>query len=216
VALAADFEKLLSRFPRLDPAGSVRGLAAETRNRAQALARQADRSGPEALSRAKLAVDELRRTAEMLRGQVNELVLRAAPAVSSGWWGGPAGSWEGPAQRDSEHARRRIIAGFEHARRDAVAGFDAVVAGRGRKGAPLPDAPLSGSLFAWRILNSSLDGGSFRRPGSEESDIPRDRLLEWLMGQLDEMSKALLRLERGAFREPSSRWVDSARGFLRY
>ena len=213
---AADFEKRLSRFSSLDPDGAVRALAGEIRDRARALVRPPGPSGTETLSRDRLAVDELHRLAERLLGQVDELVLRTSPPVPSGFWGGPSGAWEGFARRDAEHARRRLIAQFEHARDDAALGFEAVAANRGMTGARLPDAPLSGSLFAWRLLQSSLGGGTFVRAGTATTDVPADPLLQWLMSQLDETSKALLRLDRGAYREPSSRWTDSARGLLRH
>ncbi|MEI6148591.1 MAG: hypothetical protein WCS01_05805 [bacterium] len=217
-SLAADFQAQVARFAALDANGAVRALAADTRQRADALIRPGREVGAATLPRDRLAVDELQRQAEQFENQARDLILRNGPVSPTGWWGGPAGVWDGAGRRDAEHARRRVVAQYNRARRDAALGFDAVVTRRGKPGSPLPDEPLAGALLAWRTLHSSLGGGTLARPPPKGGDAPRDQLVRWLMSELDETSKALRRTDAAArpFQAPTSRWVESAKGYLRH
>ena len=215
--LAGDFERLLTRFAALDQDGAVRALATDTSNRAKALVRPGREAGPDTLARDRLAVDELRRQAEQFENRTRELIARNAPAAPPGWWGGPAGIWGGPARRDAEHARSRMLAQFARARRDTALGFDAVFTRRGKPDATLPDAPLAGALFAWRTLHSSLGGDTVVRPPPPPPPVPHDQLVRWLMRELEETRKALRRTGGvRTYQDPTSRWVDSAGGYVRY
>ncbi|MBM4163333.1 MAG: hypothetical protein FJ222_02680 [Lentisphaerae bacterium] len=215
--LTGDFLQVLERFKALDANGSVSALAGEIRTRALTLASPDRPAGADTLSRDKLALDELSRQAEQVESQARELVLKRAPITPSGWWGAPAGVWDGVGRRDAEHARRRIMAQFDRARRDAVQGFDAVLARRGSPGAVLPDAPLAGSLFAWRTLHSSLGGETFTPPPPPPPPPRDEQLVRYLLDELDKTSKALRRAGGARrYQEPTLRWVDSAAGYLRH
>jgi hypothetical protein len=215
VQLAADFQQQLARFAALDGDGVVRALAADVRKRAEALIRPGRDAN---ISRDKLVLDELRRLEEQFDNQAHEMILRYPPASTAGWWGGPAGVWDGDARRDAEHARRRVIAQFERARSNAALGFDAILTRRSKSGAELPDEPLAGALFAWRTLHSSLGGETLSRRREGGGGTPNEQLVKWLMSELDETSKALRRTDGAVrlYQAPTVRWVDSAKGFLRY
>ena len=106
---------------------------------------------------------------------------------------------------------------FDRARREAVQGFDTVLARRGTPGAGVPDAPLAGSLFAWRTLHSSLGGETFTPIIVKPPPPPDEQLVIYLLRELDKTSKALRRAG-GAHRyqEPTLRWIDSDSGYLRH
>ncbi|MBM4143729.1 MAG: DUF4175 domain-containing protein [Lentisphaerae bacterium] len=214
--LADECRQRLERFRALDADGAAGAIAADVLKRAKALAQPDRGAGPDTLSRDKLAADELQRQAEQLENRVRELFAANAPASPAGWWGGPAGVWDGDARRDAEHARGRVLAQYANARRQAALGFDAVLARGGKSAAP-PDAALAGALFAWRTLHSSLGGGTVVRRMERAADVPHDELVRWLMRELDETRKALHRADGGPriYRDPTSRWVDSAAGYLR-
>jgi hypothetical protein len=215
--IAGDFQQLLERFKALDANGAVRALAVETSKRATAFIGPDRKAGADTLSRDKYAMDELSRQVEQFENQIRELILRNAPVAPAGWWGAPAGSWDGDGRRDAENARRRIIAQFERARREAALGFDAVLVQRGRSGSMLPDAPLAGSLFAWRMLHSSLGGEAFTRRTESTNNVPNEQLVRWLKGELDETGKAMRRTGGvRRYQDQTLRWIDSASGYLRY
>jgi len=217
IQLAGDFKQLLTPFAALDADGAVRASVTEIIKRAEDLIRPGRETGPATLAHDKLLVDELQRKVERFENQAREMIARNAPAVPSGWWGGPAGVWDDAGRRDAEYARRRTVIEFDRARRAAALGFHAVLTRRDKAGTPLPDAPLAGSLFAWRLLNSSLGEGAVVRRTVQGKEVPHDQLVRWLMNELDETSKALRRADGGArrFLDPTSRWVESAKGYLR-
>jgi hypothetical protein len=217
IQIAGDFKQLLAPFAALDADGVVRASVTEIIKRAEDLIRPGRETGPATLAHDKLLVDELQRKVEPFENQAREMIARNAPAVPSGWWGGPAGVWDDAGRRDAEYARRRTVVEFDRARRAAALGFHAVLTRRDKTGTPLPDAPLTGSLFAWRLLNSSLGEGAVVRRTVQGKEVPHDQLVRWLMNELDETSKALRRADGGArrFLDPTSRWVESAKGYLR-
>ncbi len=215
VQLTGDFQQRLARFAALDADGAVRALATDIRKRSEALIRPGRDVN---ISRDKLALDELRRLVEQFENQARELILRCPPSATAGWRGGPAGLWDGNARRDAEHARLRMIAQFERARRDTALGFDAMLTNRDKSGAALPDAPLANALFAWRTLHSSLGGETLARRREGGGGTPNEKLLEWLMRELDETSKAMRRSDGAVrlYQAPTVRLVDSLKGFFRY
>jgi hypothetical protein len=215
--MADDFERLLTRFAALDTDGAVHTAAIDIRNRVKALVRPDRKPGPDTLSLDKLKIKELQDAIEQIENRTRELIARNAPIVSTGWWGGPAGIWDGAGRRDAEHARGRLMAEFDRARRDTVLGFDAVLTQRDRTSAALRDAPLAGALFAWRLFYSSVGGDTGGRPPPPPPPPESDPLVRWLMNELDETRKALRRTEGvRRFQEPTSQGVDSASGYLRH
>ena len=215
--LTGEFLDVLERFKALDANGTVGALAREIRTRTLALGNPDRPAGADTLSRDKLALDDLSRQAEQFESQSRELVLKRAPITPTGWWGAPAGAWDGLSRRDAEYARRRIMAQFDRARREAVEGFDAVLARRGTPGAGVPDAPLAGSLFAWRTLHSSLGGETFTIIDTTTNTLPNAQLLIYLLGELDKTSKDLRRAGGARrYEKPTKLLIDTLPGWLRY
>jgi hypothetical protein len=215
--LTGEFLDVLERFKALDANGTVGALAREIRTRTLALGNPDRPAGADTLSRDKLALDDLSRQAEQFESQARELVLKRAPITPTGWWGAPAGAWDGLSRRDAEHARRRIMAQFDRARREAVEGFDAVLARRGTPGAGVPDAPLAGSLFAWRTLHSSLGGETFTSIIDIVKTPPDEQLVIYLLRELEKTSKDLRRAGGARrYEKPTKLLIDTVPGWLRY
>jgi hypothetical protein len=215
--LTGEFLGVLERFKALDDNGTVGALAREIRTRTLALGNPDRPAGADTLSRDKLALDDLSRQAEQFESQARELVLKRAPITPTGWWGAPAGAWDGLSRRDAEHARRRIMAQFDRARREAVEGFDAVLARRGTPGAGVLDAPLAGSLFAWRTLHSSLGGEIFTKIIDPPKTPPDEQLVIYLLRELEKTSKDLRRAGGARrYEKPTKLLIDTVPGWLRY
>jgi len=215
-SIAQDLEQVFRRFAALDADGAIRVVIADINNRVGQL-EQGRGPGGDDLSRDRLTLDELRRQVEQFVGRTRELVAANRPASASGWWGGPAGIWNADSQRDAQHARARIRAQYEHARRIAVLGLDATLEDEASgSSSGLPSEPLNAILFAWRTLNSSLGDVAFRRPPTDTPIEEADPLVKWLLEELGKSRKALQQKDGvKRYREPMSRWVDSAEGILR-
>ncbi len=218
VQCATAFEQQILRFASLDAEGTVRNTAANVRKRTEALIQPGRDTTAAGLPRDRLALDELLRSAAQFENQAGELVAKFNPTRPTGWWGGPVGVWDDAGRRDAEHARRRTMAHFERARREIVLGFDEIITRRGQPGAPLPDEPLASALLAWRTLHSSLGGGTRVVIPPPPTAGKQDALSEWLLKELEETSKALRQTEGGLrpYQDPTTRWVESAKGLLRY
>ncbi len=218
VQCATTFEQQLLRFASLDAEGTVRNTAANVRKRTEALIQPGRDTTTATLPRDRLALDELMRSAAQFENQAGELITKFNPTRPTGWWGGPVGVWDDAGRRDAEHARRRTLAQFERARRAIVLGFDEIITRRGQPGAPLPDEPLASALLAWRTLHSSLGGGTRVVIPPPLTQGKQDALSEWLLKELEETSKSLRQTEGGLrpYQDPTTRWVESAKGLLRY
>jgi len=219
IQLTGDFKQMLERFAALDSDGAVRASVGDIGKRAEDLIRPGRETGPATLAHDKLMVDELQRKVEQFENQTREMIARYPSVQATGWRGGPAGVWDDAGRRDAESARRRAIAEFDRARRAAALGFYAVLTRGDKSGTPLPDAPLASSLLAWRTLHSSLGGGTVGGKKVLVDETMSVQLVKWLLSELEQTDKVLRRMasEGGAHRflDATSRWVESARGYLR-
>ncbi|OPZ30953.1 MAG: hypothetical protein BWZ02_00487 [Lentisphaerae bacterium ADurb.BinA184] len=141
---------------------------------------------------------------------------RAAPAVAEeGFYGGPDGIWDGDLRAAAELSRERLLRQLAFARRSVQAGL---IAGLDPASDPFAGGRAeAAACFYYRVVRSELSGPVASRPPARGQESAADRLVAWLLKELDESRKAA----RGGRTDPVYRqltmdYLDAMADFLRY